>query len=159
MRYWSYFVAKIIACSAVFLGLGELLSRLWPSEPHVIHDSLAHTQFAFTGPRFGWDLGFTSVALILFLLWTVSLRWVWHDQRHRCRVCLRRLRMPVETGSWGRMLLFGRPRIEYICPYGHGTLKEEELQISGSADPEWTPHSGDIWEDLYASSKESDGRP
>ena len=55
---------------------------------------------------------------------------IW-DQRYRCRVCLRRLRMPIETGSWGRMLQFGRPRIEYICPYGHGTLKEDELQISG----------------------------
>ena len=60
-----------------------------------------------------------------------------------CRVCLRRLRMPVETGSWSRMLQFGRPRIEYICPYGHGTLREDELQISGLENPEWKAHSGD----------------
>jgi hypothetical protein len=66
--------------------------------------------------------------------------------------------MPVEIGSWHRPLLFGRPHIEYICPYGHGTLKEAELQISGAENPEWTPHSGDIWEDLYASSKESGDR-
>ena len=51
--------------------------------------------------------------------------------------------MPIETGSWSRMLQFGRPRIEYICPYGHGTLKEDELQISGLENPEWTPHSDD----------------
>jgi hypothetical protein len=79
---------------------------------------------------------------------------IW-DQRYRCRVCLRKLRMPVETGSWSRMLQFGRPRIEYICPYGHGTLREEELQISGLQNPEWTPHSDDIWEELCASSKEA----
>ena len=29
------------------------------------------------------------------------------------------------------MLLFGRPQIEYICPYGHGTLREDDLHISG----------------------------
>ena len=73
------------------------------------------------------------------------------DQRYRCRVCLRRLRMPVETGSWGRMLQFGRPRVEYICPYGHGTLRTDEVQISGLATPEWTPQSGDIWEELCGS--------
>ena len=83
---------------------------------------------------------------------------IW-DQRYRCRVCLRRLRMPVETGSWSRMLLLGRPHIEYICPYGHGTLKQEELQISGLENAEWTPHSDDIWEELCAASKESDDQP
>ena len=75
---------------------------------------------------------------------------VW-DQQHRCRTCLRRLRMPIQTGSWGRMLLLGRPRIESICPYGHGTLKEDELQISGRANPEWTPQSENIWDELCAS--------
>ena len=69
-----------------------------------------------------------------FLLCCRHLYLIIWDQRYRCRVCLRRLRMPIETGSWSRMLQFGRPRIEYICPYGHGTLKEDELQISGLAE-------------------------
>ena len=160
MRYWSYLAAKIVVATGVFLGLVALLNWWWPAEPHVIHDNLAHRQITFVPPLFGWDLGFTFTALVLFLLWTVSLNFIWRDQRHRCRVCLRKLRMPVATGSLHRMLLFGRPRIEYICPYGHGTLKEDELQISGLADPEWTPHSGDIWEELAAASgKESDERP
>ena len=47
---------------------------------------------------------------------------VW-DQRYRCRTCLRRLRMPVFAGSWPNMFLKGQPRMEYICTYGHGTLK------------------------------------
>jgi hypothetical protein len=54
------------------------------------------------------------------------------------------------------MLLSGRPRIEYICPYGHGTLTEEELRISGIRMPEWTAHDGSLWEELCASGKESD---
>jgi hypothetical protein len=152
MRYWSYFAAKAVAASAVFFGL-----FLWISSPEPRFFVFAKTRIPH-GP-FGDDLGFTLAVLVIFLLWTVSLNFIVRDQRHRCRVCLRRLRMPVETGSWSRMLLFGRPRIEYICPYGHGTLKEEELQISGPEDPEWTPHSDDIWEELYASGKESDDRP
>jgi hypothetical protein len=55
----------------------------------------------------------------------------------------------------GFMLQLGRPRIEYICAYGHGTLKEEELQISGLANPEWTAHSDDYWEELSASSEQA----
>jgi hypothetical protein len=67
--------------------------------------------------------------------------------------------MPVETGSWSRMLQFGRPRIEYICPYGHGTLREDELQISGRETPEWDPGSEDLWDELCAASKEDGPRP
>jgi hypothetical protein len=51
------------------------------------------------------------------------------------------------------MLQLGRPRIEYICVYGHGTLKKEEYETSELENPKWTESSGDIWEDLYAASK------
>jgi len=47
------------------------------------------------------------------------------------------------------MLRLGRPQIEYICPYGHGKLNVEELQISGKVAPEWTEH-GDLWQELFA---------
>jgi hypothetical protein len=67
--------------------------------------------------------------------------------------------MPIEIGSWSRILQFGRPRIEYICPYGHGTLREDEVQLSGGANAEWTPHSDDIWAELVASGKDSGDRP
>ncbi len=120
----------------------------------MIHDSLGHTQFTYELPRFGWDLGFTLAVFVLFLLWTLCLRWIWGPAPP-----LPGLPAPPADADGDRVvarpLLFGRPRIEYICPYGHGTLKEDELQISGSEDAEWTPHSGDIWEDLCASSKES----
>ena len=96
----------------------------------------------------GWFL--LAVGVGYFIVW---------DQRYRCRTCLRRLRMPVETGSWGQMLEFGRPRIEYICVYGHGTLRTEALQISGLAKPEWTPNSDDLWQELCGSSKDPSNRP
>ena len=57
--------------------------------------------------------------------------------------------MPVETGSWSHMLRLGRPAMEYICPYGHGTLNIEELKIAGAIPPDWTEH-GDIWSELFA---------
>jgi hypothetical protein len=74
------------------------------------------------------------------------------DQRYRCRVCARRLRMPVASGSWGQMLEFGRPRIEYICPYGHGTLRVAQIQICGLEPAQWERH-GDMWEELASAEK------
>ena len=71
------------------------------------------------------------------------------DQRFRCRTCLRRLRMPVLTGAWTQVL-FGAPRTEYICLYGHGTLTVDELQINGQQIRDWEPHDDDIWKELYS---------
>jgi hypothetical protein len=103
----------------------------------------------------GEYLAINLAFMVWFLFGAGMLYLIVHDQRFRCRVCLRRLRMPVETGSRGFMLQMGRPRTEYICPYGHGTLKQEEFQTSGLENPEWTSHSGDMWEELYAASKQA----
>ena len=151
MRYWAYFAAKLVTVAATFYGLLALLNWYWPPEPP--------SRFSYVPPRFGYNLGYTLTVLSCSCCSRGRMYFIIWDQRYRCRVCLRRLRMPVETGSWSRMLQFGRPRIEYICPYGHGTLREDELQISGLANPEWTPHSDDMWEELYASSKEPDDQP
>jgi hypothetical protein len=100
----------------------------------------------------GQYLAINLALMVWFLFGAGMLYLIVYDQRYRCRVCLRRLRMPVETGSRGFMLQMGRPRIEYICPYGHGTLKQEEFQTSGLENPEWTAHTGDMWDELYAAS-------
>jgi hypothetical protein len=102
----------------------------------------------------GQYLALNLALMVWFLFGAGMLYLIVYDQRYRCRVCLRRLRMPVETGSRGFMLQLGRPRTEYICPYGHGTLKQEEFQTSGLENPEWTAHSGDMWDELYAASKQ-----
>ncbi len=150
MRYWAFFAAKLAAAAGTLYGLLALLNWFWPPEPRFL---------SYLPPRFGYNLGYTLAVLIWFLLCTGALYLIIWDQRYRCRVCLRRLMMPVETGSWSRMLQFGRPRIEYICPYGHGTLKEDELQISGLEGPEWKAHSGGLWEELEASTREPVDRP
>ena len=151
MRYWAYLAAKLLAGAAVFNGLLAFIIRQFPAE----------TNPPLVAPlRDGGQILLFNVAVLgWFLLCAGALYIIVWDQRYRCRICLRRLRMPVETGSWGRMLQFGRPRIEYICPYGHGTLKQDELQITGLENPRWTPHSGDIWDELCAASKESDKQP
>lgn len=149
MRYWSLLAGKLAVSGAVSYGLLKAVDAHWSSP------------LWFRGvrmSRFGVDLAFTLAVGIWFLVSAGLLYLCILDQRYRCRVCLRRLRMPIETGSWSRMLLLGRPRIEYICPYGHGTLKEEELHISGSDNPEWTG-SGNMWEELCAASKDSEPRP
>jgi len=148
MRYWAYLAAKLVAAAAPLYGLLALLGWIFPPRPKGASDLWLLQK--------GSQVLLCNLAILgWFLLCAGALYVIVWDQRRRCRVCLRRLRMPVETGSWGRMLQLGRPRIESICPYGHGTLKEEELQISGLANPEWTPHSDDIWDELCASSKES----
>jgi hypothetical protein len=148
MRYWGYLAAKLAVAGAVLGGLLALLNRYWPPE---ILGGQIH-------PRFAYNLAYTLITLIWFLLATVALYFIVWDQRYRCRVCLRRLRMPVETDSWGRMLQLGWPRIEYICPYGHGTLTADEVQISGLQNPEWKQNSDNIWDELCASAKDS-GEP
>ena len=149
MRYWAYLVGKLGVSAALMYGLLRLLNSSWPASP---------TRFNFVLPRFGYDLLYTLLTGLWFLACSGLLYLCIWDQRYRCRVCLRRLRMPVETGSWGGMLLLGAPRIEYICPYGHGTLKLAELQISGLENSEWNPH-GEIWEELCASAPDVDDRP
>jgi hypothetical protein len=149
MRYWGYFAGKVGVAGGVMYGLLAGLNYLWPPRAWLFDISL---------PRFGYDLSYTLLVGLWFLLCCGVLYLCVWDQWYRCRVCLRRLRMPIGTGSWGRMLQLGRPRIEYICPYGHGTLKLAELQISGLENPEWTPHA-EIWEELCATAKDPDSRP
>jgi hypothetical protein len=151
MRYGAYFAGKLGAAAAALYGLLWLINGIWPVERNP--PDLAPLR---DGPQL---LGYTLLLLGWSVLAVGIVTLIVIDQRRRCRTCLRRLRMPVETGSWGRMLLFGRPRIEYICPYGHGTLKEDELQIYGSETPEWTRNSRDAWEEFCASGKESENQP
>jgi len=146
MRYWAWFAAKLAVAIAGSGGLLKWVSRMFPADK----DTLAPL-----GKGVSYLLCDLALMLV-FLLFAGALYLAVWDQRYRCRVCLRRLRMPIATGSWSQILLFGRPQIEYICPYGHGTLREDDLHISGMSAAEWTPHSDDIWAELTAPGKESD---
>ena len=140
MKYWAYLVAKLAAAGGLLWGVRRLLLGLAP----------VPETFMYVRPRnpFAQDLAFTFL-MLLYWLFAVGLVWliVW-DQRYRCRTCLRWLRMTLRTGSWTHVL-FGAPRIEYICLYGHGTLTVDELQISGQQMRDWEPHE-DIWKELFS---------
>ena len=68
------------------------------------------------------------------------------DQRHRCRVCGKRLRMPLTHGSFANLML-NTPDVEYVCPFGCGKLRES-LSITGPDASRWTRY-GDIWQELF----------
>jgi hypothetical protein len=146
MRYWAWFVAKLAVSVAGLYGLLSWVARTFPPE--------TNREAPLTD---GANYLLCDLALMLcFLLFAGAIALNLHDQRYRCRVCLRKLRMPIETGSWGSILERGRPRIEYICLYGHGTLREDEIQITGRSAAEWTANSDDIWAELCAPGKDSD---
>lgn len=54
--------------------------------------------------------------------------------------------MPVSRGSWQGVLL-GPPRTEYICPYGHGTLRVKDLHLESPEATNWR-QIDDIWKEL-----------
>jgi hypothetical protein len=138
MKYWSYLAAKLVVACAFLYGLRRILAYVLPAPKPL---------FMVADP-FGHDLGYTFVMLLCWLV-AVGLFWlVIFDQRYRCRTCLRKLRMPILTGDWTHILL-GRPRTEYICPFGHGTLKVDEAQITGHQQRDWQPHE-DIWKELVS---------
>jgi hypothetical protein len=147
MRYWGYLAAKLAAAAGALYGLLWLINGIWPAEAHPPDIAPLRDMQKI--------LAYNMVVGAWFLLCIAVAFLIVRDQRRRCRTCLRRLRMPVGTGSWGSMLLTGRPRTESICPYGHGTLREDEVQLSGIGNPEWTAHRDDYWEELCATSKDS----
>jgi hypothetical protein len=141
IKYWGYLAVKLVAAVLFFSVIGLILDEFIPQDRPFKGD---------VREPFGHSLGYTI--LVMFYFW-VAAGFVWAiiwDHRYRCRSCLKRLRMPIATGSWGAQFLLGRPRTEYICPFGHGTLRIEELQITGRSEPDWQPHDEDIWKELLS---------
>jgi hypothetical protein len=142
MKYWLYLAAKLVCGSAVVYGLQAVLIRFYPNPPPLL------PKFGPAPPLFLHDMLFTFLTLGVWLIGAGLLFAIVWDQRRRCRTCLRKLIMPIQKGSWGNLITFGRPQTEWICPFGHGTLSIEELQITGMQLPGWQPHSDDIWKEL-----------
>jgi hypothetical protein len=139
MRYQLMFAAKLlgVACIAAIVWL--LLAYLLPFAPRVPPwQSLSYLSW-----RLPWSL--TIGAFFVFVCGLLYASW--RDHVYRCRVCCRRLRMPVTHGSWSRTLT-DRPNTEYICSYGHGKLSVPETQLTGFEASHWTFY-GDIWQELF----------
>ena len=140
MKYWAYLVLKLALIAAVVYGLLVVVLNVFPL-PYLTPDQRRRGLFLESMPfRFG--------VIAVWLIGAGLLSWAIRDQKRRCRTCLRNLVMPVAGGSWSNMLQLGRPNTEWICPFGHGTLRIEEVQITGKAPPDWQPHGDDIWKEL-----------
>lgn len=138
MKYWSWLVAKLIAASFIVGGLWLLISKLLPPAPGGLMADW---------PRFGSDLGYTfavgfSVLVGFGLGWLAAI-----DQVYRCRICLRRLRMPQSEGRLSSAILGGSPYTEYICTYGHGKLYVPDVHLSSARAMKWIGY-GTLWENL-----------
>lgn len=142
MKYWLYLAAKLLLGAGAVCGLQVALISFYPQAPAPL------ARFGPAQPLFLHDMLFTFATLGVWLIGAAVLFAIFWDQRRRCRTCLHRLIMPLRKGSWGNMVTSGRPQTEWICPFGHGTLRIEELQITGRQSPDWEPHDDDIWKEL-----------
>jgi hypothetical protein len=143
MKYWGWLILKLLVAAAVLLAVDQF-----------IHVKLRPASVFYGHPEpFTHDLTYTAIMMVFFLFCYGTLHVIIWDQKTRCRTCLRRLRMPVVAGSWSNMLLFGQPRTEYICIYGHGTLKVPEVELTGAKRPNWEKHDDDIWKELESYEK------
>jgi hypothetical protein len=142
MKYWGYLLAKFAGAFALLWAIGYGAGKLFP-KPSTTFWNQRQDPFAH-------DLTYTTAMMVYFLLTVGVIYLVIWDQRYRCRTCLRKLRMPVSAGSWPNMFLKGQPRMEYICIYGHGTLKVPEVELTGPKTMDWQPHNDDIWKELEA---------
>jgi hypothetical protein len=139
MKYWLFFAAKVVLTVALFSGIWVLMFAFMP-EPGRIRD----VQMG----RFGQDLTWTTAIFVYFLAAAGAMALLVLDQRYRCRTCLRRLRMPVNSGAWDKMLRLGMPQVEYICPFGHGTLNVKLVHFAGHEGDNWREHDANIWREL-----------
>ncbi len=141
MRYWLFFLAKILLAAAVFAGIWAGMEAMLPEPEKVMNYKLG---------RFGQDLTWTTAIFVYALGAAGALFLIVWDQRYRCRTCVRRLRMPVNSGAWDRMLRLGMPQVEYICPFGHGTLNIKLVHFTGREGDKWREHDENIWRELEA---------
>lgn len=84
----------------------------------------------------------------LFLMGSMGvLFWSMHDQRHRCRICLRRLGLAAHVGCTGCMLL-DWAGTELVCMEGHGMLHVPEM-VACWQDPRKWSSLDDSWQSLF----------
>jgi hypothetical protein len=136
VKYWAYLLGKLAAIAGAVLVLHACVVATFPPPPVWIRSN------------FLYDMPYTFCVFGVWLVGAGLLTLAVRDQRSRCRTCLHRLVMPIATGSWSNFLTLGRPTTEWICPFGHGTLRIDEVQITGKESPDWRPHDDDIWKEL-----------
>jgi hypothetical protein len=136
LRYWLFFVGKS------FAGLGGIgcvwLQVVDPSKGLDLNRSLGD----YAGLITTW---------VFSLIACGFLHLSWRDQQLRCHVCLRRMRIPASSGSWASYI-FNRPRTEYLCPAGHGTVSVSPGEPGGPESSDWKDMD-ESWRDLFRTKK------
>ena len=98
----------------------------------------------------GTDLATEPTSTWLFLLGSMgALSWSIHDQRQRCRVCLRRYGLAAQIGCPGCILL-SWSGTELVCLEGHGMLHVAERVTSWQQPEKWVSLDDSVL-DLFAS--------
>jgi hypothetical protein len=87
-----------------------------------------------------------SLWLVLILA-VLPLSWSIHDQQQRCRVCLRRLGIPIPIGAPGHVLL-NWSGTEMVCSEGHGVLYLRDSENNWLDEDHWNSLD-DSWADLF----------
>jgi hypothetical protein len=130
-RFLGFLLARTLLVLAAFILVWAVFMDR--SVQHLFMDGSN-----FVLPFFSWTF--------LLATWGATF-WCLRDQQHRCRVCCTELKMPVNSGRWSSLVL-DRPRTEYICPYGHGTLYVPGTRLLDIDAVNWTSHE-DIWRELF----------
>ncbi len=132
-RYWAFFSVKAI----VMLGG---MTALWV-------EFAARNALAIHSPsKFVLSLLIDWASILGALL---ILRWAVLDQSRRCPVCLRRLGMPVTSGSWSSALI-EPASTELLCDQGHGALQVSDSYTTLGEIRRWIALD-DSWRELLAS--------
>jgi hypothetical protein len=130
MKWWALLVTKLVALILLHVVLILWVNTFFPND------------------RMGLDLAYTFALMGVDMFVFILAYAAWIDQKYRCRTCLSRLRMPVEHGNWSHATLFAPPKLEWICPFGHGTMQQEEVQLSGARLDQWQKNDDNFWRAL-----------
>jgi hypothetical protein len=162
--FWSFALALGLALVIAVAGLQSMLPRFEPAGcPRALFfaskTGLLLLAVLLAGVEFtrapsitmigGTDLLTEPLSTWLFLMGCMgALSWSIHDQRRRCRVCLRRLGMAAHVGCPGCLLL-NWAGTELVCIEGHGMLHVPEMLSSWHQAEQWTALD-DSWLPLFA---------
>jgi MacB-like periplasmic core domain len=132
-RWWAFFVAKSVLLLIATCLLASVIVR-WLSV-RLVGSIYPMADF---------------FALWLFLVLSVGpLSWAIHDQRKRCRVCLRRLGNAIRVGAPGYVLL-NWSGTEMVCSEGHGILYLPDSHAEWLEGERWN-NLDDSWAELFRS--------
>jgi len=107
-KHWRFRAYQVFTLAA----LGSLLILLFAN----VSEAIGSFRQAQTSVWFFWFW------TLFYVMLSGVLLWLWrYDTRTRCRVCAQVLRLPMELGDHGSMVL-DTPRLELVCFEGHGAL-------------------------------------